>query len=57
MTHKEKCDACREAYEKCNVDELKEVSIKALNISGKAKADYLNARDSYHKIYREIWNN
>lgn len=57
MTHLEKCDACAEAYNKCRVDELKQISIQALNASGKAKADYLVARGNYHKIYREIWNN
>ena len=57
MTHIEKSDACGEAYKKCQVDELREVSIKAFNISQKAKADYLEARDNYHKIYREIWSN
>ena len=57
MTHKEKCDACTEAYTKCRVDELREVSIKASNDAGKAKADYLVARNNYLKIYREVWNN
>ena len=56
MTHKEKCDASTEAYEKCKVDELREVSIKAFNDAGKAKVDYLLARDNYHKIYGEIWH-
>jgi len=57
MTHKEKSDACTEAYNKYRVDELRQVSINASNTAEKAKVAYLAARDSYHKIYREIWNN
>lgn len=57
MTHKEKNNACAEAYNKYQVDELREVSIRASNAAGKAKADYLAARDAYHRIYREIWHN
>lgn len=56
MTHKEKCDTCAEAYKKHRVDELRQMSIEAANVAGKAKADYLNARDSYHKVYRDIWS-
>ena len=55
MTHKEKCDACSEAYKNCRIDELRQVSIQAFNTAEKAKADYLNARDSYYQIYRKIW--
>ena len=55
MTHEEKCNACDEAYKRYKVDELREASIKAFNISQNAKVDYLEARDDYHKIYREIW--
>lgn len=57
MTHKEKNDACIEAYNKCQVDELRQVSIRASNAAERARVDYLVARDNYHKIYREIWNN
>lgn len=57
MTHKEKCDACVEAYNKYRVDELRQVSITASNTGERAKVDYLAARDNYHKIYREIWSN
>lgn len=57
MTHQEKCDACAEAYNKYQVDELRQVSVKAFNAAEKAKVDYLVARDNYHKIYREIWGN
>ena len=56
MTHKEKCDACAEAYKQHQVDELRQVSIQAFNTAGKAKLAYLEARDSYHQIYRKIWN-
>ena len=56
MTHGEKSDACTEAYNRCRVDELRQVSIKASIASEMAKVDYLVARDNYHKIYREIWN-
>ena len=57
MTHKEKCDACSEAYKNCQVDELRQVSIQTLNAAEKAKVDYLKARDSYLQIYRGIWGN
>ncbi len=57
MTHKEKCDACIEAYKQNGVDELREASIKAFNVAQKARVDYLEARDNYHKTYREVWNN
>ena len=57
MTHKEKNDACAEAYNRYRVDELKQVSINAYNAAERAKVAYLVALDGYHKIYREIWDN
>ena len=55
MTYDEKCKAMADSYRDHNIDTLKEARNKALVGYEKANAAYLAARDSYHKVYRDIW--
>ena len=57
MTHKEKSKACEDSFKELNVEGLKDAFIKADQAYNEAKIAYLTARDSYHKVYRRIWNN
>lgn len=56
LSHKEKGDACKEAYKNLNVDALHKKWDEAHKIAEEAHMAYLEARDAYHKIYRKIWN-
>ena len=55
MNYTEKNDACEKAFKDCRIKELHEAREKASVTLVEADSAYLNARDAYYKIYREIW--
>ena len=57
MTHLEKCEACVKSFDDHKVEALKKVYVEARQTCERANIVYLTARDSYHKVYREIWKN
>ena len=57
MTHQEKCEACGNSFKDYKVEALKKTRVETRQAYEEANIAYLTARDSYHKAYREIWNN
>ena len=55
MTHLEKCKACEDSFRDHGVEALKKTCGEARQAYEEANIAYLTARDSYHKVYREIW--
>lgn len=55
MTHLESCQKMEGAFKDCRVEELRKRRDDAWKAYEGANMAYLDAREEYHKIYREIW--
>ena len=55
MTHSEKCQACEDSFKAHKVEALKKTSEEAHRVYTEANIAYLEAREAYHKFYREVW--